>query len=587
MPDAFELEERIRRWRQELDATLAFSTGEIDELEDHLRFSYEAKLKNPATPEIAWQLATNDLGPASALAGEFAKEKLMPALCRLFVSWRRPTLLALLFGGTVYLFGQEMGSKSLAKTWISLAVVFLTTLSLLPGKALKNAVLVGVGIAFCLIPVLHFVFYNTITDRLIGPGWSDMAASFGWLPVSLGLLGLVFLPTWWRFRHLEKSSTMVAVAGTIILLLALAPFAGEATGNFSLSEIYTLPTASQMPFTGDAQIKYLNWKFVDLLIGSVYLTAGVLPLVLLAVSGLFVAIQQAFTQGLSSLRSKPPTIFPSTGDLPWMLAGACTGISWVLSHWLEISFSDTARATAKSIGETRLAYHGMEILVLISAVLYLICAHELSKRMRRASRVRLFYASLPLFIGLFVALGLPLLTPLLNLGAYRSRAEISDEPMWLSWLLELAVLFLMARYASALFKKYRRHECETSLCRYNEGHLVTFGLLTGLAIACSGLALWTAGLVIANESVVMIGALLAWGNSIRKMTPFHPADFLPKEHLTYWLCAGLIYLCGCLVVGLATIIIASALEFIRFNGFRLYRVRKARRHAPEFLALNE
>src|ERR1700722_18904579 len=96
----FDLEQNLHQWRQELEATLAFSSEEIDELEDHLRFSFEAKLKEGLAPESAWSSSLDGLGPASALALEFAKDKLMPAMGRLLIAWWRPALLLFLFGLT-------------------------------------------------------------------------------------------------------------------------------------------------------------------------------------------------------------------------------------------------------------------------------------------------------------------------------------------------------------------------------------------------------------------------------------------------------------------------------------------------------
>jgi hypothetical protein len=97
----FDLEERLRRWRQELEATLAFSEDELDELDDHLRLAFAAKLREQAPPELAWQLATRNLGTANALAPEFAKDKPMPALGRLAIAWARPLLLIVCFAAAL------------------------------------------------------------------------------------------------------------------------------------------------------------------------------------------------------------------------------------------------------------------------------------------------------------------------------------------------------------------------------------------------------------------------------------------------------------------------------------------------------
>lgn len=232
----FNLEQSLRQWRQEIESTLAFSSEEIDELEDHLRFSIDAKLKEGLPPENAWTRSLGGLGSASALALEFAKDKLMPALWRLLIAWRRPALLLFLFGLT-FVFCVQQGWQqsqpgyvfapwvSEPKLWGTAWLSFAVTLILLPDKMQKNAVLAGIGNAFCLTPLLHVLFYNALTEKMIGTGWSHMAASFGWFPVSLSLICLVVLNVWWWKRSAanEKVSVLLAVAGTLTIILTLSP----------------------------------------------------------------------------------------------------------------------------------------------------------------------------------------------------------------------------------------------------------------------------------------------------------------------------------------------------------------------------
>ena len=295
VPDMFDLEQSLRQWRQEIEATLAFSSEEIDELEDHLRFSFEAKLKEGLTLENAWTRSLGGLGSASALALEFAKDKLMPALWRLLIAWWKPALLLFLFGliHTFLSFSMQKGYQGYAdgtstsapwvsepKLWGMAWVCLIATLILLPDKAQKNAVLAGIGNAFCLTPLLHGLFYNSLTEKMIGTGWSQMAASFGWPSISLSLIGLFVLNVWWWKRSAanEKFSALLAVAGTFILVLTLSPFLGEGIGNFSIREVYHMPTASEVTFTGDIRSDFLKWKFVDVLIYALCIyIANILP----------------------------------------------------------------------------------------------------------------------------------------------------------------------------------------------------------------------------------------------------------------------------------------------------------------------
>lgn len=176
----------------------------------------------------------------------------------------------------------------------------------------------------------------------------------------------------------------------------------------------------------------------------------------------------------------------------------------------------------------------------------------------------------------------------ISLSAARNGRSCT-KPAWFFWLLDSLILFFVIRHTLALIGKWHRGAVETSLWKFNDDSLVQLGLLTGLIIAASGVALWLAALQLAYESTVLIGALLQWSQSVRQ--PAHvfydPQSFLAKEHLSYWLAEGIIYVAACLALGLVIVIVASAFEFIRFNGFRLYRVRKARHRATEILALND
>ncbi len=99
----FHLEDHLCQWRLETEATLAFDAEELDELEDHLRSSYETGLREQLLPEAAWQNAQRELGPASALAVEFTKRKLLPAFLRLLLSWWKPALFSTLLFAAFFL----------------------------------------------------------------------------------------------------------------------------------------------------------------------------------------------------------------------------------------------------------------------------------------------------------------------------------------------------------------------------------------------------------------------------------------------------------------------------------------------------
>jgi hypothetical protein len=604
----FDLEQRLRQWRREIEVTLAFSSEEIDELEDHLRFSFEANLQEGPSPEVAWNRSLGGLGSASALAPEFAKDQIMPALGRLLVSWWRPALLLFLFSLTFVfslLQGWQQSSPgynfdpwmSEPRIWGAAWLCFATTLFLLPGKPLKNAVLAGVGNAFCLIPLMHLLFYNSLSDRIIGTGWSQMAASFGWLPVSLGLIGLVVINIWWCKRSAALSKeipALIAVMGSLILILALSPFVSEWIGSLSIREIYRMPTVSQVTLTGEARNHFLIWKFDDVLINSLLYIANILPfgLSFLICAGIFIIQGSIRICGATAISRDE--IFPSLSSLPWIMLLAGSGLGWLVSHSLEPNFSQESREileTENSYSTFTTSFGGLEIVVLLSAFVFFICDYELTKRLARASRVRLFYAAVLVACELALVLALYLL-PILYWTASTLKTRpppLSAEPEWLSWMLALAILGMAFCQIYLLAKKLRSQAGEVSIWKFEGGNLVHLGLLFGLIFACCGLMLTMVANVMAFESVTVIQAMIAWGESIKDpaVNHFYPQMYGTPDHLAFWVACGIAYLSFCLAAGLGAVIVLSALEFIRFNGFRLYKIRKARQGAVEALALNE
>jgi len=188
----FDLDDQLRRWRLETEATLAFEPDEIDELEDHLKFAIETGLKEGLATEQAWNQALGRLGTAPSLALEFTKHKLLPALFHLLRSWWQAAILILIFSNLLFAFYYSTtGNYSWALVLGYLGVIAI--LVVLPGKPLKNTVLMAVGIAFCLIPLLHLLFYNALAEKIVGYGWIRMAAVFDWTHVALSLIGIILL----------------------------------------------------------------------------------------------------------------------------------------------------------------------------------------------------------------------------------------------------------------------------------------------------------------------------------------------------------------------------------------------------------
>lgn len=603
----FDLEEQLRRWRQEIEATLAFESEEIDELEDHLKFAVEKATSEGALPEQAWSHAAARLGASPPLALEFAKRKLMPALFHLLRTWWQPgllfLLLALKFSSTYNMNWPSVyqGEDGPNYTfWIISWLSFVALVLFLPGKGAKNAVLLGTGNAFCLIPLLHIAFYNSLTEQFIGVGWSRMAASFGWLPIFLSVIGIIFLTAWWWMRSRDNRKefpAMLTVAATIIFLLAVSPFVSELVGNLSIRDLYNMPTAHDITLTGEVKSDFLKWKFVDVLINCLIVIASWLPIVLAVIGSIGTLFLQGILRGLKVGKPREETVFPAQQDLPWIMTLAGSGVCWIIASFVEPPFNGQIYQTELGGHHASGGHIGVAFITLAPTLIFLVSGYELTKRIGRALSLRPFYASILVVGEAAVLVGVTLMHATTTLPAWTGPQAVSAEPAWLSIALELGVVLMASLQVLLIWKKARKGPCQPSMWKFKGGDLVQFGLLLGLIFACSGLILMMVALVLAFQSVAMISAMIDWGNSIEHPTTNHfdPSNYdnstihvhYPTPHLDFWIFSGLTYVSFCLAAGLAVAIALSGLEFIRFNSYRYYKMRKADRERPAVLAVNE
>jgi hypothetical protein len=591
----FDLDEELRRWRRETELTLAFEPDEIDELEDHLKLAVEKAVALGASPEEAWHSAAARLGDSSPLAAEFAKSKLMPALFHLLRSWWQVGLLLLIFG--IHLsstFAMNWPSTAQGEPrysfWIITWICFAALVALMPGRTARNALLVGVGNAFCLIPLLHLAVYNPLGDELIDSGWSRMGAPMDWWPVSMAIVGLIVINGWaWKRCSSTCIPAMLAISSAIVLLLAIAPFCCEVIGNLSLRELYHLPTVNEIPYTDAARNQFLQWKFVDVLINSCVIIASWVPLVLaiMASGGIIVLQRIARHYRANALDSAP--VFPSSRDLPWLCGLIGGAIAWFYATSVEPNFLREVRETDTSVHHAASGFFGLPLMTVMSAVLCLLCAHELTRRLSLAARIRPFYT---IAIILFEAALLAMFALLLALGSM----DFVSGTFCRTALFSAGLVAIMVRQALLVTARVRRNEVEPSLWRFQGRDLVRLGSLLGVVGACAGLFLMQVAVGMAFVSVAMISALINWGNSIQHPDqPFHPESYFnattqthyPTPHLDFWIFSGLSYVSFCLLCGFAVAIVLSGLEFIRFNTYRYYKVRKAERARHDVLAVNE
>jgi hypothetical protein len=600
----FDLDQELRRWRQETELTLAFEPDEIDELEDHLKLAMERAVAQGASPEEAWKSASARLGDSPPLAAEFAKSKLMPALFHLLRSWWQVGLLFVIFGIQVAsTFNMNWPStpnqgEPRFSFWILTWISFATLVALMPGRTARNALLIGVGNAFCLIPLLYAATYNSFIEHFIGFGWSRMGAPMGWWPPTLAILGLVVINLWARRRcPLEDVHETLAVAAAIILLLALAPFVGELTGNLSLRELYHMPTAQDIPYAGAVKTQYMQWKFVDVLINSCVMVATWVPLILAIIGSGGIIVLQRITRRYRADNPEPAPIFPSSRDLPWFCGWGGGATAWFYTTAIEPNFLKQIREADASVHHAANAFFGVPMMTVMSAILFLLCAHELTRRLGLASRVRPFYAIAMVVMeaALLVSLGLVLLATL-TFPPDSGAPDLRSGTLWRTAGLSVALVVIMLRQIWSIAGRARRGEVEPSVWRFQGRDLVRVGSLLGLISACAGLFLIQVALELAFVSVQMISALINWGNSIEHPNqPFNPESYFndatqthyPTPHLDFWIFSGLSYVSFCLVYGYVITIALSGIEFIRFNAYRYYKVRKAERARRSVLAVNE
>jgi len=594
----FDLDAELRHWRRETELTLAFEPDEIDELEDHLKLAVEKAVAQGASPEDAWRSASARLGDSPPLAAEFAKSKLMPALFHLLRSWWQAGVLLVIFG--IHLsstFAMNWPSTAQGEPrysfWIITCICFAALVALMPGRTARNALLIGVGNAFCLIPLLHLAVYNQLGDELIGTGWSRMGAPMGWWPVSMAISGFVVINSWaWKRSSRTAIPTTLAVAAAIVLLLTIAPFFCEVIGYLSLRELYHMPTAHEIHYTGEARNQFLQWKFVDVLVNSCVIIASWVPLVLAIIASGGIIVLHRITRHYRANSQDTAPVFPSSRDLPWLCGLIGSATAWFYSTSIEPTFLRTIRETGTGAHHALGNFFGVPLMTVMSAVLFLLCAHELTRRLSLAARIRTFYSTA---IVLFEATLLMMLALLTVFGGI-AWMDFSSGTFMRTAFFSVGLIFIMSRQILLLVQHVRSGNVEPSLWRFEGRDLVRLGSQLGLICACAGLFLMQVALVLAFVSVAMISALINWGNSIQHPDqPFHPESYFnaatqthyPTPHLDFWIFSGLSYVSFCLAAGFLIALMLSGLEFIRFNTYRYYKVRKAERTRHDVLAVNE
>jgi hypothetical protein len=193
---SFKLDEAIANWRNQIAAQGLKSREVLDELESHLREAMERRIRAGEEASKAFELATREIGEASALRKEFAKanttrsavEKLMLAACVVlmaFIVFLGAAAVVLCFTSLTdrIVSGAGMVATLMAACFWSRAVPFLPTIT---DKRVRiflslSCILAGIGFA---------TFYCQVILQRFGQPYDHQIAAAGFwmlLPVAAGL----------------------------------------------------------------------------------------------------------------------------------------------------------------------------------------------------------------------------------------------------------------------------------------------------------------------------------------------------------------------------------------------------------------
>ncbi len=563
------------QWRNELEATLAFMPEEIAELDDHLQLAFEKQRSAGQAPESAWNYALASLGSPNALALEFTKNKLLPALGRLFIAWSGPLLLlGLCIGINIFSFYATLSGAAEFQPlrWISAywqwvgfwACVFgaFAIILLQLSESLRRAMIAGVGNALALIPILYSLMYNSLAESIVGPGWIGQGVTFVLWQIALGIVGLVVTNLWWRRRPITRQA--MELMACLVLLLAVAPFLGDCLCNLSLRSYFDLP--DRTVFTGDVLKQYTTWSFLYILMPAVVFVVNVTALAIAVTASLGVICTQVSTRNTVT----EVTCFPSPECSPWFFtlitSGFVWGWGWLIDGTLAKNVNACVFVFINNGGHVGVIFATLEPATLLSAGLFLICQYELAKKLSASKAIRPFYS------WLIVGIEFGIAGALSSEAIANSLTRFSPEPLLLSLVL-LGCIFALMLWQVRLIRQKLTGPTETSIWRYGGLDLARQGLLSGLCVTVVSLPLMMTAVACAFSSTTAISTAIAYGKFIQHSHDFQSPKMIMLNHLETWLVFSVVDIAWCMSAGLGFVILVSGLEFIRFNVWRLYKGR--------------
>jgi hypothetical protein len=270
----FDLDERIRSWRQTLPPALANRPEVAEELESHLRDEVDRLARAGRTPEQAWEAAVAQLGEPATLAAEFDKAH-RPA-------WLPARLSVALLVGCALLLGVFLASRAVqARLGVLLAShVFAITIGYLAALTVGFVAMSGIvgravgrfgprqsdafrrigsrmaaaAVALTLVGILLGAFWSR---GHLGPYWQWDAREVGGLCV-LAWSGVLF--SCLRWRAVSASSAMLAgVIGNVVVLLSwLGPPLVDGRASHGFPSWYA-------PVLCVAVMTHLAWAYAGML----------------------------------------------------------------------------------------------------------------------------------------------------------------------------------------------------------------------------------------------------------------------------------------------------------------------------------
>ncbi len=194
----FDLNEAIQRWRERLIQLRSFGAEDLEELENHLRESVAGLQTAGLSPEEAFLVATERLGPDQRLADEYAKTNAKGIWTRRAV-WMLGGVVAAMVMETFVRTGADL-SSTLGR-WLGLDTPLIVMLSLLVEWTITAAC---VGLGCWLIARRNRWLMGRVSNCFQRPIWTSVA-------LVLALLGLQMLshlvPNWWK-EHLHLAGTL-------------------------------------------------------------------------------------------------------------------------------------------------------------------------------------------------------------------------------------------------------------------------------------------------------------------------------------------------------------------------------------------